>query len=374
MKLPPFALERYFEEHEFSAPYMMCASDCETLSVAELLAMEPNAEAALQELPLHYTEARGGAALREAVAALYTTLSPDQTLVHSGAGEAIFTFMQVALAVGDHAVVHAPGYQSLAEVARAAGAEVSSWRGDPERDFALDLGELERLLRPNTKLIVVNFPHNPTGYLPDAAFVGELVRMAEARAIRIFSDEVYRGLEHDPTSRLPALADLTPFATSLGVLSKSYGLAGLRIGWLASHDRELLDRASALKDYLTICNSAPSEFLAAVALRHHERIAQRNRALVLRNLDLLDAFFARQGDRFRWRRPNAGPIAFPRYQPRDGADNVDTFCSRVLASSGVLLLPGTLYGEGHQHVRVGFGRANLPAALGQLEAALAAGA
>lgn len=374
MQLPPFALERYFEKHEFSAPYLMCASDCETLSVAELLAMESGAEAALAALPLHYTEARGGAALRAAVAALYTTLSPQETLIHSGAGEAIFTYLQVALQPGDHAVVHAPGYQSLAEVARAAGASVSGWRGDPTRGFALDLDELEGLLQPNTRLIVVNFPHNPSGYLPERAFVDRLIAIAAERGLRLFSDEVYRGLEHHPGDRLPALADLYEGATSLGVLSKSYGLAGLRIGWLASRDRELLDRASALKDYLTICNSAPSEFLATIALRHHERIAGRNRERVLRHLELLDAFFARHRERFDWWRPNAGPIAFPAYRPREAGDDVEAFCRRVLEQSGVLLLPGTLYGEGDEHFRVGFGRSNLPEALGRLEDAIAAGA
>jgi aspartate/methionine/tyrosine aminotransferase len=363
MQLPPFRLERYFAEHEFTAPYLLCASDCESMSLAELLAFEPDAEARWRALWLGYTEASGGRELREAIAGLYTGVSPDEVLVHTGAGEAIFTFMHAALNPGDHVVVHDPGYQSLAEVARAAGAEVTPWRADPHAGWALNLDDLRSLLQPNTRLVVVNVPHNPTGFLADEAFMRGLAALAEARDFRIFSDEVYRGLEHNPADRLPAMVDLTPRATSLGVLSKTYGLAGLRIGWLASHDRALLDAASSLKDYTTICNSAPSEFLAAIALRHHDAIAERNRGLVLQNLGLLDAFFAKHRGAFTWQRPKAGPIAFPTYLGGD----VTAFCQRVVERCGVLLLPGTLYGSGERAFRVGFGRANMPQALAQLD-------
>ena len=368
MKLPPFRLERYFAKYEFTAPYMMCASDCESISTAELLAFEPDAEARLLGLGLGYTEANGGRELREAITGLYETVTVDEVLAHTGAGEAIFTYMNAALQPGDHAVVHAPGYQSLAEVARAAGAEVTAWRGDPANGWALDLDELEGSLTPSTRLVVINVPHNPTGFLPGRAFMERLAAMAETHDFRIFSDEVYRGLEHDPADRLPAMVDLTPRATSLGVLSKTYGLAGLRIGWLASKDAALLAEAAALKDYTTICNSAPSEFLAAIALRHHERLADRNRAIVLRNLGLLDAFFARHADRFAWTRPKAGPIAYPGFL----AGDVEAFCHDLVSSEGVLLLPGTLYGDGDAALRIGFGRANLPESLPHLEAFLEA--
>lgn len=363
MQLPPFHLERFFAEHEFTARYLLCASDAETLSVAELLAFEPGAEARLLGLGLGYTEASGGRGLREAIAATTNSLTPEGVLVHSGAGEAIFTFMHAALAPGDHAVVHAPGYQSLAEVARAVGAAVSGWRGDPARGWALDLDNLRGLLRPNTRLVVINTPHNPTGWLADLPFLKGLAALAEERGFRIFADEVYRGLEYDSSTRLPLMADLSPRATSLGVLSKSYGLAGLRIGWLTAHDPGLLARASAIKDYTTICNSGPSEFLATLALHHHEALAARVRGIVLHNLTLLEPFFSRWSGLFGWQRPTAGPIAFPTFHGED----VDAFCKALVAGSGVLLLPGTLYGEGDRAIRFGFGRANLPEALAALE-------
>lgn len=367
MRLPPFRLERYFAQHEFSAPYNLCASDCESVTIQELLALEPGAEARLVELGLGYTPAEGSPELREAVASLYETIDAQQILVHAGAQEAIFNFMHVTVRAGDHVIVHTPCYQSLGEVARALGAEVTSWRGAPSRGWALEMAELRRLLRPQTRLVIVNFPHNPTGFLPDHGFVRELIELAAAHGFEIFSDEVYRGLELDPADRLPALADLSPQATSLGVMSKTYGLAGLRVGWIATQDAEKWRAMAAFKDYTTICTSAPSEQLAALALRHAETLAARNRQIIAANLARLDAFFDEHAERFVWRRPKAGSIAFPVLRHGD----VEAFCGELIADAGVLLLPGTLYDDPHNAFRVGFGRRDLPEALTHLSAHLA---
>jgi aspartate/methionine/tyrosine aminotransferase len=146
-------------------------------------------------------------------------------------------------------------------------------------------------------------------------------------------------------------------------MSKTYGLAGLRIGWVASRNAAVLSRMAALKDYTTICCSAPSEHLAELALRHGEQIASRNRAIIAANLPLLDSFFALHADLFTWQRPKAGPIAFPRLLGRE----VSSFCDACAAGCGVLLLPGTLYGDAGNHFRIGFGRKNMREALARLE-------
>ena len=365
MKIEPFRLERYFARHEFSAPYLLCSSDCESLSIGDLLALEPGAREGMETLWLGYTEALGAPELRRAIADLYgESLTSEQILVHAGAEEAIFNFMNVSLDPGDHVVVHAPCYQSLGEVARAIGAEVSEWVGAPERDWALDLGRLEDLLTERTRVVVVNFPHNPTGFLPDHDFVRDLVALSERHGFRLFSDEVYRGLELDPADRLPALAELSERAVSLGVLSKTYGLAGLRIGWIATQDQRVFDAMAGFKDYTTICSSGPSEFLATLALRHADTLADRNLGIIRTNLEHLDTFFARHPNLFRWYRPRAGSIAFPAYL----GDSVETFCADLLEKAGVMLVPGTLYDGGeYEAFRVGFGRQNLPEALGRLE-------
>jgi aspartate/methionine/tyrosine aminotransferase len=361
MKIAPFKLERYFARYEFKAPWLMCSSDCESLSLQELLALEPGSAEALQQLWLGYTESQGSPRLRAEIAGLYEGITHEQVLVHAGAEEAIFNAMNVILEPGDHVVVHSPCYQSLAEVALSIGCQVSSWQGDPTRGWALDLDDLRRLLTPKTRLVVLNTPHNPTGWLMPRDEFQELASLADAHGFRVFSDEVYRLLEFDPAERLPAMCELAERGISLGVMSKSFGMAGLRIGWLATRDRALYDQLAAFKDYTSICNSAPSEFLAEVALRQRDQILQRNLGIIRGNLELLGGFFARFPERFTWQPPLAGPIAFPAYL--GGA--VDEYCQRLVEEAGVLLLPGTLYKEGSRHFRIGFGRQNLPEALEQ---------
>ena len=363
MDLKPFRLERYFAEYEFTTPYILCASDCESMSVGELLDLEKSAADRFPRLRLGYTESRGGIELRKEVSDLYGQITPEQVLVHSGAEEAIFSFMNVLLSPGDHIVVHTPCYQSLTGVAEGIGAAVSRWEAVPENGRGLDLQELVRLLRPNTKAVVVNFPHNPTGFLPGRRFIEELSRLSDKRGFVVFSDEVYRGLEYRDEDRLPAFADINETAVSLGVMSKSFGLAGLRIGWITTRNSGIYEKMAAFKDYTTICASAPSEFLSALALRCREPIVNRNRAIIAGNLDRLDTFFAEFSDMFAWRRPDAGPIAFPRYT----AGPVDVFCSKLQREAGVLLLPGTLYGDAGNCFRIGFGRADLPEGLSMLK-------
>jgi aspartate/methionine/tyrosine aminotransferase len=366
MKLNPFKLERYFAKHEFSAPYLLCSSDCESMNLRDLLALEHGAAERFESLWLGYTESLGDPELRQVISDMYENLTANQILVHTGAEEAIFNFMNVTLRPGDHIVVHAPFYQSLGEVARSIGVEVSEWQGDPGRAWELDLKILEATLKAHTKVVVVNFPHNPTGFLPTLEFVRELSALSERQGFIIFSDEVYRGLELDPCDRLPSLADMNDRAVSLGVMSKTYGLAGLRIGWIATKDGRLFSELEAFKDYTTICNSAPSEFLATLALRNGKVITERNLHIIRNNLDRLDTFFEFHADLFRWCRPRAGSVAFPSLLK----GTVDTFCSDLVEKAGVLLLPASLFGEELNAFRVGFGRKNMPEALQRLEAYL----
>jgi aspartate/methionine/tyrosine aminotransferase len=359
----PFKLERYFAKYEFSVRYLLCASDCESLTVNELLALEPGAAERFGQLWLGYTETQGGPALRAEIAKLYTTIAPQEVLVHPGAEEAIFLFMQAVLEPGDHIVVHWPCYQSHFEIARSRGCSFTAWSGREEDGWALDPDELRRLLRPNTRAIVINTPHNPTGYLMAPDVLREVVRIAEERGIWLFSDEVYRECEYDPRQRLPSAADLGQRCITLGTVSKTYGLPGLRIGWLAGHDSALLSKISGLKDYTTICASAPSEFLTEVALRQRQVLIDRTLTTIRHNLGILDGFFTRQAARFQWARPGAGPIGFPRLI----GEGIEAFSDRLVRQSGVLLLPGTIFDDPSNHFRLGFGRKNMPEAVARLE-------
>lgn len=365
MRIDDFALERFFAKWEFAVRHLLCASDVEGWPMADLLALADGETRGLWEhLRLGYTEAPGHPLLREAIAGLYDGIEPDEVLVFAGAEEAIFIVANVALAPGDHAIVVWPAYQSLHEVARAVGADVTLHELHASEGWAIDVDRLRREITPRTRLVVVNVPHNPTGMLPDAATYRAVVEIAADAGARVLSDEVYRFLELDPTDRLPAGADAGPHVASLGVMSKSFALAGLRIGWLATHDRELLDRAARFKDYTTICASAPAEVLAIVALRARDAVLARSRRIVEGNLALLDAFFERQAARFEWVRPRGGSIGFPRLVADVG---IDRFAADLLEAEGVLLAPGSIFGHPGNHFRLGFGRTDLPVALPKLE-------
>lgn len=370
MRLADFELERYFARWEFSVRYLMCASDLEGYPMAELLALADDEARGLWDgLRLGYTESAGHPLLRAEIAALYERISPDDVLVFSGAEEAIFCLLNVALGPDDHAIVTWPGYQSLYEVGRAAGAEVTLHELQEADGWALDVGRIRAAIRPNTRLIVVNAPHNPTGMLPSHADWRELTELCAEAGIRLFSDEVYRFLELDESDRLPAGADAVPAGVSLGVMSKSFAMAGLRIGWLASRDQDLLARCAAFKDYTTICPSAPAEILSLIALRAKSVVLDRSRSIIAANLAVLDRFFAELGDVINWVRPRAGSVGFPRLAMagRFAGWDANRFTAELVEAEGVLLLPESRFGGPGNHVRLGFGRLDLPEGLAGLE-------
>ena len=240
MKIADFALERYFARYEFTTPYILCSSDIQGMPMCEVLALaDDDARQRWDELTLGYTETAGLPVLREAIASLYHGISADDVITFGGAEEAVFIAANVLLGPGDHMITTWPGYQSLYEVGRAAGAEVTLIELHPEQQWQLDIGELQRAIRPNTKLILLNTPHNPTGSLMSATNWRIAVAMAEAAGAVLFADEVYRLLEFDAGLRLPAACELSATALSLGVMSKAFGLAGLRIGWLVVRDAAL---------------------------------------------------------------------------------------------------------------------------------------
>ncbi|SAK46302.1 aminotransferase class I/II-fold pyridoxal phosphate-dependent enzyme [Caballeronia ptereochthonis] len=366
MQPTPFKLERYFAQHEFTARHLLCSSDPESMSIGELLAFEPGSIDGLRETWLGYTEHPGAPALRRELATLCENVRDDEIIVHTGAQEAIYSFMSSMLAPGDHVIVHMPGYQSHYSVAEAMGVKVSPWKAREQAGWAVDPDELEALVTPATRALVICAPHNPTGYLPSRDVFDAIVAFARRHELWLFSDEVYRGLEHDPADRLPAACDVYERAISLGALSKTHGLAGLRLGWIATKSAEVLRRMSTFKDYLTISNSAPGEYLAAIAVRHTDALIARSIDIVRSNLCLLDDFFTRRADRFEWHRPRAGTIGFVRLKH----GHAEQFCAELLERTGVLLLPSTLIDYGDAHFRLGFGRRNMPDVLAILDAHL----
>jgi len=374
MKIKPFQTERFFAVHEFTAAYLLCASDCESLTVDELLQLAGVSYASLGRLWLGYTESQGAPALRERIAGLYTSVGADQVVSLGAPEEGIFVAMHALLEPRDEVVVLTPCYDSLANVVEYLGCRVARWSlveadEPPEGPggWRLDLDALERLVTPRTKLVIVNFPHNPTGYLPSHDEWRAIVRIVERAGAWLFCDEMYRGLEYDPVARLPSGCDVYEHAITLGGLSKAYGLPGLRTGWLALQDRSLKDAILGWKDYTTICASAPSEALAEIALQIGDVLAGRSRAIVQDNLGLAEPFFARWRAVFRWNRPMAGSVALVGLCSQSARD----FSDGLAAELGVLLLPGTGLGSDDRHVRFGFGRRNFGDGLERLDRYLA---
>ena len=366
MRIADFALERYFARWEFAVEHLLCASDVQAMPMGELLALADDESRELWDrLTLGYSESSGHPLLRREIASLYEHVDPDEVLVFAGAEEAIFCLMNVMAGPGDHVVVTWPGYQSLHEVARAAGADVTLHELHETDGWALDVDRLLASVTPATRLVVVNAPHNPTGMLPTAAEWGALTAALEARGVHLLADEVYRYLEVDEADRLGAGADMYEHGISLGVMSKSFALAGLRIGWLATRDRGLLARCAAFKDYTTICSSAPSEILALIGLRARDRILARSRGIVAAGLDRLDGFFDDWTDRFEWVRPRGGSIGYPRLTVP--GLRIDDWAAALVEAEGVLLLPGSQLGQPGNHFRIGFGRTDLAESLERLE-------
>jgi aspartate/methionine/tyrosine aminotransferase len=366
VRIDDFELERFFARYEFAVRHLLCASDVEGWPMADLLALADDETRALWDrLTLGYTESPGHPLLRREIASLYEGISPEDVLVFSGAEEAIFCAANVLLGPGDHAIVAWPAYQSLHEVARATGADVTLHELHASEGWAIDPDRLRAQVRPRTRLIVVNVPHNPTGMIPTAAVFREVAEIAAEAGATLLSDEVYRFLELDPANRLPAGADIGPHGVSVGVMSKSFALAGLRIGWLATHDARLLDAAARFKDYTTITNSAPAEILALVALQARDRVLARSRSITDANLVLLDAFLERRSAHFGWVRPRGGSIGFPELR----ADvPIGVFAENLLDAEGVLLAPGSVFGHPGNHFRIGFGRAGFAEGLARLDA------
>jgi aspartate/methionine/tyrosine aminotransferase len=366
------SLEAYFSRWRSATRHHLTASDSETLSLSELLALaDAEDRERWERLQLGYTDPRGSTWLRETIAAGYETLPQRSVLCFAGAQEGICATMHALLGAGDHAIVITPNYQS-AETIPLGICAVTGVGLDPERHWTLDIEAIAAAARANTKLISINFPNNPTGKLLEREKFEALVAFCRRRGIWLFSDEVYRLIERDPAKRLPPAADAYERAISLGAVSKSYGLPGLRIGWIACHSPALLHRVERARNYLSVCNAAVSEVLARIALKAGDRILARNRGIAAENLARLERFLAAHGDLFDWHVPDGGVVGYPRYR---GADGVEAFCAWLAENHGVLLLPASVYRSEilrtpDNHFRIGFGRRDFAAGLDAMEAAL----
>jgi aspartate/methionine/tyrosine aminotransferase len=361
-----FKLEEYLSNYEFSAKYLLCCSDAESFSMSEIIGMSSTDERDLwTNLHLGYTQAPGLPVLRQTVAhELYPGLESDHILMFAGAEEGIFCALNAIVDPSDHVIVLTPCYQSLLEIPKSKGAEVTEIALKEDNDWRIECRAIVGAIKPNTKCIIINFPHNPTGQVIEEDDLKTLIEICESNGIWLFSDEVYRLLGAPNKPWASPAACLYDKALSLGVMSKAFGLAGLRIGWIACQDKAILKKIEQMKHYTSICNSAPSEILALIALRNKDVILQRNNQILAANLKLLDQFFIEYSHLFDWVRPQGGCVGFVEYK---GTGSIESFCDRLVIKHNVLLMPASIYDYASNHWRIGFGRKNMPQCLDQLK-------
>ena len=359
--LPDFQLETFFSRWEFNTKYNMCASNIESVSLEELLLLSNVEDKKLwTKLDLGYTETYGSLNIREAIAETYDNINSNDILTFAGGEEGIYVAMQCILNKNDHAIVITPNYQSSETLPKSI-CEVTGIGLNSDDNWNLDIQEIISAIKSNTRLISINFPNNPTGKIISMDTLYELINIAKEKDIYLFNDEIYRLMERDKSKRLIQVSDIYEKGISLNGMSKSYGMPGLRIGWITTKDHDLLDRMEKMKHYLSICNSAPSEILAIIALNSRKKILDRTNKIVIKNLKILNKFFLEYKYLFDWKEPDGGCIGYPKYK---GTDGVDIFCEKLIKQESVLLLPSKVYTSdivksAKNHFRIGYGNINM---------------
>ena len=315
------------------------------MKIEELLQIAGVSMEELGRLSLGYTESLGNPRLREMIAEAYEGVSTEDVIVLGTPVEGIYLTARAALDPGDEVIVLSPDFDALINVFEhiLGAANVHRWEFTPaEKRWELDFDRLGALITPRTKMIVVNFPHNPTGYLPTQAQMDGLAEVVERNNLVLLCDEMYFGLVHSGTAPIASAAERTKRAVVLSGLSKTYGLPGLRTGWLVIQDEELRKNIINWKFYTSICSPAPSEFLAMAAWGAREQIRQRSIVLIEQNLRLAEAFFQRWPGLFTWRRPMAGSTALVGVH----VPSVTDFAAQLAEEAGVLIQPAVDPGLG----------------------------
>lgn len=362
MQLPPFLIERMFAKHEFTCRVNLTGSDTEGLSLDALWEVAPeDTRRWYESLTLGYTESPGHPLLRELAAQSCGVRSGSAVQVFAGATEAVFVLFNAILSPKDHVVVIGPAYQLLIDVPRAIGAEVSEIRLRREDGWRLDVDEVRRVLRPDTRLIVANFPHNPTGALPEAPVFEELLGLVDGTETLLLSDEIYRGIELEPQRRLPSAAAMTANAISVTGVSKVLGMAGVRIGWTVTQNAAVTARLLDYRYWTTLATSAPSEVLAIAGLQAAPALADRANSLVRANAGAL-ASFVESTPGWDWVPPVGGTCAYPWLT----ATEARAFSEWLVDRHGVLLAPDVMFEHAGQHLRFGMGRALFPEGMATL--------
>ena len=348
MDLPPFLLDEWIAQKNTADPpieYDLASSTGPVWTLRELLALGGIGIDALLDTRVSYTSASGTAELRQAVAAL-EGVDPEHVQIVTGASEALLILFFLAAEPGANVVLPTPGFPANAALAASFGIGIRHYSIRAANQFRIDIDEIRKLLDRNTRLLLVNSPHNPTGGVVSDDEMQTLHDICAERGITFVSDQVYHPIYHGPATRTAARL---PHATVISDFSKALCLSGLRLGWMIEHDPHRRERYHRARNYFTITGNAVGERLAAHALRHRSAIYSRAQQIASANLEQLEALFAPHRDFIHWVPPQGGMITFPQLA---GVADTRDFCRR-LARRGVLIVPGDCFGE-PSHFRLGF--------------------
>jgi aspartate/methionine/tyrosine aminotransferase len=351
VKLPLFDLNHWFATAEGRFDLSLSHSACETLAVHDLL--DDNELKSFTNTALGYGHFEGLPELRSEIADQYESVDAAHVITFNGPSEAIYTFMQAMLRPGDRAVVQSPMFHTLHTIARQIGCEVKEWQPSDPLSCTFDVSDLASLCDESTKLIVINFPHNPTGQMISESDLRQVAEIAKSAGAMLFGDEVFRLLELPPHATLPAVCDLYDKGISVSGMSKPYGLRGLRIGWMATKCDEIRDAVKQYRYYTAEMTNTPCQLLVCAALRRKEEVLTRNRSLIVANLDRLESFVAGHSGILQLFRPKAGTMAIVEQRTQLTSTEL---CERMLDEEQLFLVPGKPLGLSDRMLRLGLSR------------------
>ncbi len=362
------AMAAFLSRYAEGTRHELAASDSETWRIRDLLGLASDEQRERWDaMALGYSSPEGAAYLREAIACTYRGVRAESIIVTQGAQDALSLVFEALLQPGDHAILILPTYPNT-EHAMRVRCDVSAVLLDAAQGWALDLDAVEAEIGPNTRMIVANFPNNPTGALLAPSNFTELVTLCRQYDLVLVNDEVYRLIDRNPHRRLPCVAEAYERGISIDAVSKSLGLPGLRIGWMATHDKAIRAAIMRVLHWRSSCPAAPSEVLADIALGCRDLLLARNRAIAMANLAAADVFLARHPDRFSWTRPEGSVVGYVRYH---GTDGVEEYAARLACERGTLIFPASLWRSNlaslpEGYFRLGFGRRGFEAVLSAL--------
>lgn len=349
MELAPALLEDWMRDYYFSTEIDIGSSGVENFSMADLRNLLNLKPEDLDSVTFNDSPSCGEQKLREAIAARWGNGDAEQVMVASGSSEIIFLVMNALLREGDEVVVHEPCYHALRNLADSIGCYLKVWPLSPVRHFAPDIQEVKRLITPRTRMVIANFPHNPTGVSLSEADFEELIKAVDAVGAYLIWDSAFAELTYDRPP-LPNPVHRYKRAITIGTLSKAYGLAGLRVGWSIS-PAELLAEFVHWRDYTTLYLSPLVEAIALRAVEQADTLLEMRFKRARTNLDVLEKWAGEHKEFLEWARPQGGVTAFPRlHNVRD----VEAFCRRLASERKTLVVPGNCFGH-PSHVRIGFG-------------------